>query len=69
MHPDAVDFPDIVQVERFDLEAILETLENNKDFFMFRDEMNSRIHLEKVRISPITEKTIMTVDLLKKILE
>lgn len=49
----------MVDIDKSDLEKILDTLKANEEFHRHRDMMNGAVHLAKeTRLSPLTTETI-----------
>lgn len=58
-----------IEIDKSDLEKILDVLKSNEDFHVCRDEMNGVLHLAKqVRYSPLTSETIAARERLEKLL-
>ncbi len=58
-----------IEVDISDLEKIRDNLENNRDFHVARDTMNSELHLsDKVRYSPLTSETEATYERVENLL-
>lgn len=57
-----------MEIERSDLEKVMDALDEARAFFELRDEMNSKIHLGVPRYSPITSKIQAETDRLKMLL-
>lgn len=59
-----------MNVQRSDLEKILDTLVAAERFFKRRDEMNAEVHLARdVRYSPLTSATAAQCDRVRTMLE
>jgi len=58
-----------MQIDKSDVQKILDVLIMNEEFHIHRDKMNGAIHLAKeVRYSPITSETISAKERLEKLI-